>query len=437
VNRTSVFLLVIALVALALLAIVPRPYLFEHSVDIQAPVETVRANLVDFGRWSLWFDPAVHPSSGGPPSGVGARSVVDLGGILSRRTITQVTDSSVSIEFEASSIQKVRKEVFSLAPSGEATHVTLAWSGKMAPAMALLMASVEGAFMSHVLDGLKRSSEARAAAPEAAGAAAVSLPDDARARRPAFDGLCAAGHGDGALAAFSRTVTDEQLGRYADYWRETLPRHPIEAFLTPGGSIGMDASLSEMGADETTLAAHGLGRETACGLLGFIEDYYFALGRATLLDRRKGGSPGSAVERTLLNPEFAAVRARYLASYGPRAVALLDRNAPRFLPFFAPKPKSFEPPTEDQLGRYLACLRPGISVNVLPPPPPYPIADRACMEKNGLGDSPLWRLMPYYREKARGPAAKVRKQWTANYGAPTVELLEKHWPEVRGLFEHE
>jgi uncharacterized protein YndB with AHSA1/START domain len=128
-----------ALIAAILLFATTKPATFSvaRSIVINAPPETVQAQLTDFHKWQAWspwekLDPAMKRTYSGPDTGKGAvytwegNSAVGQG----RMEITDVTPNTVAIQLDFMAPMETSNQVaFALTPQGDSTNVHWVMSG--------------------------------------------------------------------------------------------------------------------------------------------------------------------------------------------------------------------------------------------------------------------------------------------------------------------
>ena len=129
----------IILVVLAIAAMKPSDFRFEHSIGIDAPPEKIFPLINDFHQWPRWspwenVDPAMQRTYSGAPSGVGARyewkgNSKAGEGAMDITSSTPAREVVVSLHF-IKPFEARNMVSFTIAPSGDATNVTWAMYGK-------------------------------------------------------------------------------------------------------------------------------------------------------------------------------------------------------------------------------------------------------------------------------------------------------------------
>ena len=167
---------VVVAILVAVIAMQPASFSIERSASIEAPAEIVIAhieNLRAMDAWSPWakLDPQLKIDYDGPESGVGARSSWE-GPEMGKGSLTILAvkpGQEVEMKLEMLTPMAVTNRIlFSLAPTGDATHVTWHMDGNnsfVGKAMGLFVSMdkmVGGPFESG-LASLKTVAEAEAA----------------------------------------------------------------------------------------------------------------------------------------------------------------------------------------------------------------------------------------------------------------------------------
>ena len=178
---------VVVLVVVALLIVVqtrPDRFHVERSTTINAPGETVFAQVNDFHKWAAWspwekLDPQMHKTFTGPESGVGAFygwSGNSKAGEGSMKITGSTPSSQVVIDLQfLEPFKSASVTTFTLAPEGAGTKLTWSMDGTnnlMSKAMSLVtsMDKMVGPDFERGLASLKSVAErAPAAAAPAAG----------------------------------------------------------------------------------------------------------------------------------------------------------------------------------------------------------------------------------------------------------------------------
>ena len=150
-KRFLMFLLIVVLAFALFVALRPSTFRVERSISINAPAQTVYAQLEDFHNWPAWspwehLDPAMKRSMSGSASGVGA--VYEWNGNdkvgQGRMTITDAkTGEEIGIKLEfMKPFQATNVTTFLLSPEATGTRVLWAMEGRnnfVAKAMCIFM----------------------------------------------------------------------------------------------------------------------------------------------------------------------------------------------------------------------------------------------------------------------------------------------------------
>jgi len=205
-------LLVVAVAVLGLVGFIatrPAEFRIQRSVVINAPLEVIQAQLVDFHKWETWspwekMDPNQKRTYSGPASGVGAEyawSGNDEVG-QGKMIIKNVQPNQVTIELAfLAPMEATNMVVLDLAPQGEATSLTWSMTGQngfggKAFSLVMNMDEMVGKDFEKGLATLKSVSEDEAKKVAEAKAAA-----EAAAAEAAAAAAAAAAPAEGAMAA--------------------------------------------------------------------------------------------------------------------------------------------------------------------------------------------------------------------------------------------
>lgn len=149
------------------------PYTITRTTTIDAPPETVHAQLVDFRRWVAWspwegMDPDLRRTYDGAATGVGSSYTWEGNKKAGAGTMRIVRDEPGRVEVALSFTRPFAAQntvEFLLAQAGHGTHVSWIMHGQLNPLMRLFaliksMDSMMGPDFERGLASLKRVSEA-------------------------------------------------------------------------------------------------------------------------------------------------------------------------------------------------------------------------------------------------------------------------------------